>query len=126
MRHKREALMTRRSESRMRGGPSALHARLLATAIIFFFHWGAALGQVGSKLYVTNSNSHTVVEFPAATTGNVTPIVTIAGPATGLFSPSAVAVDSAGRIYVANFAGGPAGTGNLNIYSASSHGNSSP
>src|SRR6185436_8876839 len=59
------------------------------------------------NLYVANSGYSEpdvarVTVYPPGSEGNVAPIATISGPGTSLRSPSDVAVDSVGRIYVAN------------------------
>jgi sugar lactone lactonase YvrE len=62
--------------------------------------FGIAVGPNGN-LYVTNSGANTVVIFSQGASGNVAPIATIAG---GLNVPECDALDSAGTLYVANFA----------------------
>src|SRR5256885_5147862 len=54
-------------------------------------------------LYVANYNGSSVTAYAAGATGNATPTVTIAGSNTGLNHPSGVALDAAGRLYVATF-----------------------
>jgi hypothetical protein len=66
-----------------------------------------AVTVVGSKqkIYVANEGalpSGSVTVYDAGANGNVSPIATIAGPSTGLLRPYGIAVDDAGRIYVAN------------------------
>ena len=65
----------------------------------------------GSAIYVTNCDSpstcggtgiDSVTAYPAGSTGNVTPSVTIGGTHTLLRLPIGIAVDPAGTIYVAN------------------------
>ncbi len=53
-------------------------------------------------IFVVNPIADTVIEFPAGTTGNVTPIATIAGKDTGLDFPYDVALDGVGNLYVTN------------------------
>src|SRR3989442_7041473 len=55
-------------------------------------------------LYVANYNGSSVTAYAAGATGNATPTATIAGSKTGLNQPSGVALDAAGRVYVANAA----------------------
>ena len=43
-----------------------------------------------------------ILVFAAGSNGNVAPIAAINGPATKLFSPAGIAVDSSGNLYVAN------------------------
>src|SRR5260370_42046613 len=52
--------------------------------------------------YVANFNGNSATVYAAGATGNATPIATIAGSNTGLTSPQGIAVDAAGRLYVAN------------------------
>ena len=99
---------------------------LLTTLCSQGLHTLESEAQSTPKVYVTNTNSNTVLEFPAGTNGNPTPSVSVVGPATGLFSPSAIAVDASGNIYVANFAAGPAGSGSVTSYSPASANNASP
>ena len=52
---------------------------------------------------------------------NVAPTRTIAGAATGLSSPAAIAMDNGGRLYVAN-----AGANSVSVYAANASGNAAP
>src|SRR5436309_14039261 len=52
-------------------------------------------------LYVANYNGSSVTAYAAGATGNATPTVTIAGGNTELNRPADVALDAAGRLYVA-------------------------
>src|SRR5208282_5164985 len=99
-------------------------AGLLMAAGVIGARWAAASGS--PNLFVTNANSDTIGEFPAGMFGNLLPSVSIGGMATGLLSPTAIAVDAAGNIYVANFAAGPGGSGSISVYPPSSSGNASP
>ncbi len=65
-------------------------------------------------LYVSNFGllpggqpASSITAYAPGANGNVAPIATIAGPNTGLRRPSALALDSSGRIYAANFAPPP-------------------
>ncbi len=64
-----------------------------------------------SELYASNFNANSVTVHGAGANGNVAPTRTIVGPSVGLNLPIGLALDSAGNIYVANFAsntvGGP-------------------
>ncbi len=91
--------------------------------------WSIALDSK-ANIYVANyaggSNGiGTITIYPAGSDGDTTPIATIAGARTGLDNPFGVAVDSSGKIYVANFAGGQ-GTGGVTVYPAGSNGNVTP
>jgi len=59
-----------------------------------------------------------VLAFPLDASGDAAPVVALSGSTTGLISPDAVALDGAGNIYVADFAGrvqvfAPGSTGNV-------------
>lgn len=58
------------------------------------------------RLYVTNVATSTITIYPADATGNVAPLAVIGGAATELDGPGAIAVDTAGKIYVLNVRGG--------------------
>src|SRR2546427_43962 len=68
---------------------------------------GIALDPVG-RLYVANSGAgattSSITVYESGATGNAAPIDTIAGTNTALDQPQGVALDPAGRIYVANSA----------------------
>ena len=91
-----------------------------------YFPEGIAVDGGGRFLYVTNVlNSLTVsvnaiMVFAAGATGNAAPSDSIAGDKTGLSSPTAIALDAAGRIYVAN------GNGTVTVYPAGASGNVAP
>ena len=91
-----------------------------------YFPEGIAVDAGGRFLYVTNVlNSLTVsvnaiMVFAAGATGNAAPSDSIAGDKTGLSGPSAIALDAAGRIYVAN------GNGTVTVYPAGASGNVAP
>jgi hypothetical protein len=91
--------------------------------------WGIALDSK-ANIYVANYEGGPVgigaiSVYPAGSDGDTTPITNVTGPGTGLNNPFGIAVDSSGKIYVANFAGG-LGTGSVTVYRAGSNGNVAP
>lgn len=87
------------------------------------------------RLYVANSEGGphgggSITIYPNHSKGNVAPSATISGnktsDKTGLSSPSGIALDSSGKLYVANDTGGPDGNGSITIYPAASSGNVNP
>lgn len=67
-----------------------------------FTPWGIALDG-DSNIWMTDYESNDVRAYPATANGCPKPLVRISGPHTGLNLPEAVAVDSHGRIVVANY-----------------------
>lgn len=87
------------------------------------------------NLYVANSaggpHGHgSITIYLTSSKGNVAPRATISGTSssdkTGLSSPSGIALDWNGRLYVANVTGGPDGNGSITVYPAASSGNVIP
>jgi sugar lactone lactonase YvrE len=78
-----------------------------------------ALDRAG-QLYVANQGDRITI-YPPGATGSAAPIATITGGLTGLTVPTALAVDSAGQLYVANFLGGF-----VTVYAAGATGNAAP
>jgi sugar lactone lactonase YvrE len=79
---------------------------------------GVALDASG-RIYVADYGSNTITIYAAytgAALGNVAPLAKIVGAATGLLTPTGVSVDATGRIYVANYNSGGAGT--VTLYAA--------
>lgn len=73
-----------------------------------------------SNIWMTDYDTNDVRAYPATATGCPTPLVTIRGPHTGLNQPEAVAIDSEGRIIVANYLSG------ITIYARGSSGDAAP
>jgi DNA-binding beta-propeller fold protein YncE len=83
---------------------------------------GAAWAQ--NEIFVDNSDTNSVTVFSRTASGNVAPIRTIAGAATGINSPEGIAVDSVNsEIFVANDF--PA-NGTINVYGLTANGNVAP
>ncbi len=74
------------------------------------------------KIYVSNFAENAegpdggVLVYSAGSDGNVAPIATISGSNTGLATPMGVAVDSGGKIYVADFNADPYVAANFQVY----------
>jgi hypothetical protein len=56
------------------------------------FSFGLAVGKASGEIFVSNPGSNAILGFAATATGNVAPIQTIAGSATGLGDPLGLAV----------------------------------
>ncbi len=75
----------------------------------------------GDKIYVTDDGAPgapSVLVYSAGSNGNVAPIDAISGSITSLSYPQGIAVDSGGKIYVADY-----GADKVLVYSAGSNGN---
>jgi hypothetical protein len=82
---------------------------------------GMTLGEDGQLLAIDRSS---ILEYGRGATGNILPAAIIAGPATRLNDPSAIEIDAAGNVYVAN---GVLSSGNCVLkFSATANGNSAP
>ncbi len=89
---------------------------------------GLAVGSDGS-LYVANTSGKSILVFPRGSSGNVAPARTIAGDATELVAPQAVAIDAAGKLYVFDgpvTATGSGGRHYVRVYAAGTGGNVAP
>lgn len=83
------------------------------------------------NLYVANAeggpDGHgSIAVYRTSSRGNVAPSAMMAGDKTGLSSPTGIAFDSSGRLYVANSNGGPDSNGSITIYLAAINGNAAP
>ena len=88
---------------------------------------GVAIGP-GGKIYVLDPGLSTpaqILIYAANPSGSVAgPATTISGPSTGLNSPTAIAVDSSGKIYVTN---APSGNpDSVTVYAANASGDAAP
>jgi hypothetical protein len=75
-------------------------------------------------LYVTSRDNKEIFGFPEGSNGNVAPTVTIGGSKTKLYEPLGFAVDSTGKIYVANDGGNR--DNEVLIFPAGANGNVAP
>ena len=83
------------------------------------------------NIYVSNAGRgggghDSITKFPAGSSGDVAPVAKITGAATKLSSPSGIAVDSSGNIYVANEGSNNGELDSITVYSAGSRGNAAP
>ncbi len=101
-------------------------AGLIAALVVIGLRPPVSYAQSAFTIYTADGNSNVVTGFATGAAGNAAPATAISGPATGLLSPSAIALDSGGKIYVSNFASGPIGTGSVTIYSPAGTGNVAP
>jgi len=90
---------------------------------------GIAVDSTG-KIYVADYGAEdpggpSVFIFAAGANGNVAPVATITGAATGLVFPNGLALDSSGKIYVAN-EGTNQATSSVTVYAAGATGNAAP
>jgi sugar lactone lactonase YvrE len=67
-----------------------------------------------------------VSEFAANATGDVAPIRIIGGPSAGFQSPTGIAVDSSGNVYVADSCQGYTCSGDVRVFAAAAGGNVAP
>ena len=100
----------------------------------------ATIGGVGSqissvaldsngKIYSTSWSPNSVRIYPAGSNNKAPPVAVIVGDQTRLDSPQAIALDSSGKIYVANGGYGAdpqAQSGSITVYPSDSNGNVRP
>jgi sugar lactone lactonase YvrE len=101
------------------------NAAPIATAVGTFpetsYPQGVAL-DAAARLYVTNPgypSTGNVTVYAMGASGTLTPTARIAGGNTGLSFPKGIALDAAGRIYVAN-------TTSITVYETGASGNAAP
>ncbi len=85
----------------------------------------AVLG-LAAEVFVTNRLSNSVTTYSAGSNGDAAPVSTIAGTSTGLSAPIGIALDSSGKIYVANAVSSSEAVGKITVYLAGSKGNVTP
>ncbi len=81
---------------------------------------------VNSPSGLSGGYNFAVNVYPSGSDGNASPGATISGADTGLVFPDGIAIDSVGRLYVLNSAGGPTRSGSLTIFPAGSSGDVFP
>jgi hypothetical protein len=89
---------------------------------------GLAVSRDGS-LFVANASANDILIFARGSSGDVAPIGRIAGPATELVAPQALAIDTAGKLYVFDGPQVESGFGAahyVRIYDSTARGNASP
>ena len=100
-----------------------LRAVSLCAAILLAVGTRAALAQ--DELFVTNGGGDTVTVYARTANGNMAPLRTISGGATGLSTPRGLAVDTVNNeLAVAN--GGTGGSPSITVYALTANGNVAP
>ena len=66
--------------------------------------FGIAVDAAG-HVYASNHYRNSITEYAPGANGNVAPIATLTGPATGVQLPTGIALDPAGQLWVDNAAG---------------------
>ena len=80
---------------------------------------------LSTALFVANGGNYVTV-YPLGANGDVAPIASIDGGATGLSGPASIALDPRGNIYVLNSEGKPSPFGTITVYPPGSNGNVDP
>jgi hypothetical protein len=78
------------------------------------------------KLYVANSGADSVTIYSARANGKIAAIDGISGLNTKINASKAIALDSAGKIYLANQGSGQDGGGSITVYAPRSSGSVEP
>jgi len=84
------------------------------------------IGYWAGRLYVTNLATDSITVYPAGANGSPNPVLTLQGEHTLLDSPTAIAFDSTGNIYVANAGKEGGGQDSVTEYAAGSSGDAAP
>ncbi len=97
-----------------------------------YYPGGVAVSSTG-KIYVANAGSESgpdgngyVTVYPAGSNGDVAPTAVIGGSNTGLNQPVGIALNSSGKLFVANNETQPPCCGSVTVYPAGSNGNVRP
>ncbi len=85
---------------------------------------GAIAVDANGRIFLLSASGVTV--YAPGSHGMASPIETISGTQTGLALPSSIAVDSSGKIYIANIFGGDSGKGSVTVYMPGSNGDAKP
>ncbi len=92
--------------------------------------YGIALDSTTGNIYVADALATSVFVYPALGKSvglpNEVPLVTVTGSKTGLSYPQGIALDSTGKIYVADDGPGASGPGSVFVYPAGSKANAAP
>jgi 6-phosphogluconolactonase (cycloisomerase 2 family) len=75
-------------------------------------------------VYAANTGNDTVTAYQLGALGDASPVLTVGGTATGLGSPTGLAFDALGTLYVANNTAAPAGS--VTVYAPGANGNVAP
>jgi len=95
----------RRGDATQHTGIRWLHAILILLALLASESLAGVPARSSpnvSGMYVANSASNSISVYAPGASGDVAPLRVISGPNTGISNPWSVALDQAGRVYVAN------------------------
>ncbi len=100
--------------------------RLVAIVAAILLCAQMSVARAEGELFVLNESVNVSV-FTRTASGNVAPLRTIVGPATGLTGPVGLAVDTVhNEVAVANGGTGAPGTASITVYALAANGNASP
>jgi hypothetical protein len=74
-----------------------------------------------NTIWTVDATTNSLHAYPPRTSAAATPVATVSGASTGLDDPTALAVDSTGKVFVAN-----AGNDSITEYAANASGNAAP